>query len=188
VYERLGEKILSLPDVVAQSVGFMGPVFSSAFVIPLVVGVISASGKGGGIASPLSVIIAAVGVFALGWILFWTGLFALPKTPHYFALFAWGSTFGGFALVVVYLLMSVGSLRTFAVSERRASVMVSAAIGILIIGGAIFGSFYKVTSPTILAPWFALGLLVLDFASTWVLRARRSAATQLTDLSAKTPA
>ena len=33
----------------------MGPVFSSAFVIPLVVGVISASGKGGGVASPLSV-------------------------------------------------------------------------------------------------------------------------------------
>src|SRR6202050_1842047 len=66
--ERLGAKVLSLPDVIAQSVGFMGPVFSSAFVIPLVVGVISASGKGGGIASPLSVLIAAVGVFALGWI------------------------------------------------------------------------------------------------------------------------
>jgi len=37
-YERLGAKVLSLPDVVAQSVGFMGPVFSSAFVIPVVVG------------------------------------------------------------------------------------------------------------------------------------------------------
>ena len=47
-YERLGAKVLTLPDVIAQSVGFMGPVFSSAFVIPLVVGVISASGKGGG--------------------------------------------------------------------------------------------------------------------------------------------
>ena len=35
-YERLGAKVLSLPDVIAQSVGFMGPVFSSAFVIPLV--------------------------------------------------------------------------------------------------------------------------------------------------------
>ena len=67
-YERLGAKLLSLPDVVAQSVGFMGPVFSSAFVIPLVIGVISASGEGGGVASPLSVLIAAVGVFALGWI------------------------------------------------------------------------------------------------------------------------
>src|SRR5258708_36613744 len=67
-YERLGAKRLSLADVVAQSVGFMGPVFSSAFVIPLVVGVISASGKGGGVASPLSVLLAAVGVLALGWI------------------------------------------------------------------------------------------------------------------------
>jgi amino acid transporter len=67
-YERLGAKVLSLPDVIAQSVGFMGPVFSSAFVIPLVVGVISASGKGGGVASPISVLIAAVGVFAIGWI------------------------------------------------------------------------------------------------------------------------
>ena len=68
-YERLGDKRLGLPDVIAQSVGFMGPVFSSAFVIPLVVGVISASGKGGGIASPLSVLLAAVGIFALGWII-----------------------------------------------------------------------------------------------------------------------
>ena len=66
-YERLGAKLLSLPDVIAQSIGFIGPVFSSAFVIPLVVGVISASGKGGGVAAPLSVLIAAVGVFALGW-------------------------------------------------------------------------------------------------------------------------
>jgi len=67
-YERLGAKLLSLPDVIAQSIGFIGPVFSSAFVIPLVVGVISASGKGGGVAAPLSVLIAAVGVFALGWV------------------------------------------------------------------------------------------------------------------------
>ena len=65
-YERLGAKLLSLPDVIAKSVGFMGPVFSSAFVIPLVVGVISASGKGGGVAAPLSVLLAAIGVFALG--------------------------------------------------------------------------------------------------------------------------
>ena len=26
-YERLGAKVLTLPDVIAQSVGFMGPVF-----------------------------------------------------------------------------------------------------------------------------------------------------------------
>jgi amino acid transporter len=56
---RLGAKVLSFPDVIAQSVGFMGPVFTSAFVIPLVVGVASVTDKGGGIASPLSVLIVS---------------------------------------------------------------------------------------------------------------------------------
>jgi amino acid transporter len=136
--------------------------------------------------SPLGAGIFVIGasVAALLANQFWTSLFALPDTPHYFALFAWGSTFGGFALVVVYLLMSVGSLRSFATSHRRVSITISAVIGILITGGAIFGSFYKVTSPTIEAPWYAIGLLVIGFASTWVLRARESASSQLADLSA----
>jgi amino acid transporter len=138
--------------------------------------------------SPLgaTIFLIAASVVTLLLDLFWPGLFALPATPHYFALFAWGSTFGGFALVVVYLLMSVGSLRTFAGSRRRVWIVVSAVIGIVITAGAIFASFYKVTSPTILAPWFALGLLVVGYASTFVLRARRPAATELKDLSGTT--
>ncbi len=67
-YERLGAKRLALVDVIAQGVGFMGPVFSAAFLIPLVAGIASATGKGAGIASPFAVILGAVGVFALGWI------------------------------------------------------------------------------------------------------------------------
>ena len=63
-YERLGAKVLSLPDVIAQSVGFMGPVFSSAFTVFLV---------------GASLLTLAVDVW-------WKGLFALPATPHYFAL------------------------------------------------------------------------------------------------------
>ena len=66
-YERLGGKKLSLIDVLAQSVGFMGPVFSAAFIIPLIIGV-NASGRGAGTSAALAVLIAAVGVFALGWI------------------------------------------------------------------------------------------------------------------------
>jgi amino acid transporter len=136
--------------------------------------------------SPLgaSVFIIAAAIVTLLVNQFWTSLFALPATPHYFALFAWGSTFGGFALVVVYLLMSVGSLRSFAGSDRQVSVTISAVVGILITGGAIFGAFYKVTSPTIEAPWYALALLCVGFASTFVLRARDPAATQLADLTA----
>ena len=68
-FERLGgSKKLSLVDAIAQSVGFMGPVFSIAFLVPLVVGITSATGKGAGGAAPLAVLIAAVGVLALAWI------------------------------------------------------------------------------------------------------------------------
>jgi amino acid transporter len=66
-YERLGTRRLKLYDVVAQSVGLIGPVFSAAFLIPLIAG-FGASGKGAGIASPFAVIVSAIGVLALGWI------------------------------------------------------------------------------------------------------------------------
>jgi amino acid transporter len=137
--------------------------------------------------SPLgaTIFLAGASLVTLALDQWWKGLFALPATPHYFALFAWGSTFGGFALVVVYLMMAIGSLRSFA-GARRFWLVVSAVLAIVITGGAIFGSFYKVTSPTILAPWFALGVLALGFLSTFVTRARRSASTQLADLSKST--
>jgi amino acid transporter len=66
-YERLGRRRLKLVDVVAQSVGLIGPVFSAAFLIPLIAG-FNFSGNGAGIATPFAVILAAIGVLALGWI------------------------------------------------------------------------------------------------------------------------
>ena len=52
-YERLGgTKKLTLIDSIAQSVGFMGPVFVMAFLVPLLVG-LNAAGKGAGAAAPL---------------------------------------------------------------------------------------------------------------------------------------
>ena len=66
-YERLGGKKLSLIDVLAQSVGFIGPVFSAAFIIPLIIGVNFAA-RGAGTSAALAVLLAAVGIFALGWI------------------------------------------------------------------------------------------------------------------------
>ena len=49
-----GKRKLTLVDAIAQSIGFMGPVFSIAFLVPLLVGVTSASGKGAGGAAPLA--------------------------------------------------------------------------------------------------------------------------------------
>jgi hypothetical protein len=39
--------------------------------------------------------------------------------PYDFARFGWGSTVGGFALVVVYLLLCVGSPRGFASASNQ---------------------------------------------------------------------
>ncbi len=66
--EQLGERHLSVVDAIAQSAGFMGPVFSSALLIPLVVGA-GVAGKGAGIATPVAIIIAAICVGGLGWII-----------------------------------------------------------------------------------------------------------------------
>jgi amino acid transporter len=66
-YERLGRRRLKLVDVVAQSVGLIGPVFSAAFLIPLIAG-FNFSGEGAGVATPFAVILAAIGTLALGWI------------------------------------------------------------------------------------------------------------------------
>ncbi|MFJ9900657.1 APC family permease [Streptomyces sp. NPDC091280] len=67
-YEQLGTgHKLGLLDVVAQSVGFMGPVFSVAAIVPLVAGIITASGNGAGGAAPLAVVVAAIGMLGLGW-------------------------------------------------------------------------------------------------------------------------
>ena len=63
-----GRRKLSLVDVVAQSVGFLGPVFSIAFITPLIVGLTSATGKGAGTAAPLAILIAGVGVLCVAWI------------------------------------------------------------------------------------------------------------------------
>jgi amino acid transporter len=136
--------------------------------------------------TPLGAICFVVGAVLVGVILdqFAQSLFALPDTPHYFALFAWGSTFGGFALVVVYLLVAVGSIRSFAVARGRVLIFLAAIVGILIAGGAIYGSFYKVTSPTIIAPWCALIWLAVGLLVAFATKGRTQASMHLADLAA----
>ena len=66
--ERLGKGNLSLPDVVAQSVGYMGPVFSGAFFIPAIAG-LGFAGKGAGVATPVAILLTAIGMLGLAWII-----------------------------------------------------------------------------------------------------------------------
>jgi amino acid transporter len=67
-YETLGRGQLTLLDVIAQSIGFIGPVFASAFFISTIAGA-SFTGKGAGIAVPISIILAAVGMLGVAWII-----------------------------------------------------------------------------------------------------------------------
>jgi amino acid transporter len=109
-------------------------------------------------------------------------LLALPGLPHYFSIFIFGATFGGFSLLVVYLLMSVGALRGLADIPNKVGLWVAALLGIAITGGGIFGSFYKVTSPTLVGPWAALAWLALGFVYMTVVKGRAPASQALADL------
>ncbi len=64
----LGRAKVSMTGVLAQSVGFMGPVFSVASLLPLIVG-LSATGRGAGAATPIAIIIAGIGIFGAGWVI-----------------------------------------------------------------------------------------------------------------------
>jgi amino acid transporter len=112
----------------------------------------------------------------------WDSLFALQNLPHYFALFVWCSTFGGFALLVVYLAMSVGALSGPRSESGFGGIVVASILGIAITGAAIFGSFYKVPRPTILAPIYAIAWAVLGLVCMIVVRGREPASDALADL------
>jgi amino acid transporter len=109
-------------------------------------------------------------------------LLALPGLPHYFSIFAWCATFGGFALLVVYLLMSLGAIRGLADDPHKVELVCSVILGVAITAGGIFGSFYKVPSPTLIAPWAAVIWFVLGLVYMLAVKGREPAAAALEDL------
>lgn len=111
--------------------------------------------------------------------------FALPGYPAYFSIFAWLSSFGGFALVVVYAALSLGSLWGLSDHESLPRVVVAAAVGLAISGLAVFGGIYKVPAPTKLVVYYAGVWVVLGAIVTLMVKGREPAATVLADLSSK---
>lgn len=90
-----------------------------------------------------------------------TTSFALPNNPEYFSMFSWLSTFGGFAIAVIYLLISLGSLRGLRAGDKRWQLYVAATVGGVVTAAAIYGAIYKVTAPTVYAPYTAVVILVV---------------------------
>lgn len=134
--------------------------------------------------TPIGAIVFVEG-FSVLMVLFaelWDDLFALPETPHYFAMFLWLSTFGGFSLMIVYGLMSLGSFRGLANDPNRVGVVIAGLLGVAISIGAVYGGIYKQPNPFSLvwmysAAWFLLGIVV-----TSVVKGREPASQVLTDL------
>jgi len=113
----------------------------------------------------------------------WSGLFALPETPHYAAMFSWLSTFGSFALAAIYLLMSAGAIRGLSDHPRRWAVYVAAIVAILVTGSALFGSIYKVGKPTIYAPYAGIGVFAVGLLLTFVFNGKVRQVTRFTELT-----
>lgn len=119
-----------------------------------------------------SLVVLTVGLVVIVLTETWSGVFAQAGVPHYAAMFSWGSTFGGFALAVIYLLMSVGALRGLRDHGKRWAVYLACAVGVLVTAAAIFGSVYRVSAPIIYAPYAAIGVFAVGWALTFVFRGR----------------
>ena len=97
-------------------------------------------------------------------------------------MFLWLSTFGGFALMVVYGLLALGSFWGLREDANYAGVVIAAAIGVVISVAAVFGGIYKQPSPFNLvweyvAVWAILGLIV-----AFVMKGRAPASSVLDGL------
>ncbi|HVB70005.1 MAG TPA: APC family permease [Acidimicrobiales bacterium] len=94
---------------------------------------------------------------------------ALPKNPEYFSMFSWLSTFGGFAIAVIYLLISVGALKGLRSTGKLVQLYAACAVGGVVTAAAIYGAIYKVTSPTVWAPYIALIVLGVGLAASFLM-------------------
>jgi amino acid transporter len=134
--------------------------------------------------TPLRASVVVVVIFALFIIATrqFIHLFQLPGTPHYIAMFAWFSSFGGFALVVIYFLMTIGAIRGLADHKNKVLLYLTILVSLVVTGGAIFGAWYLVPAPTVWVVWAALGLLVIGFILSFVFPGKQTAHTSFEEL------
>jgi amino acid transporter len=140
--EQLGESRLSFFDAVAQSIGFMGPVFGMAFLTFLVAGAGNA-GKGAGAAVPLAIFFALIGMTAIAWIV---ALFArrirAAGSLYDYVTYSFGESAGFVAGWIYYL-----------------GILILAVNAVLFLGGLLqdyLHGFYNVG-----IPYWVLGLIVI---------------------------
>jgi amino acid transporter len=90
-----------------------------------------------------------------------TTAFAIPQLPEYVSMFSWMSTFGGFAIAVIYLFIAVGALRGLRHTGKTWQLYLACLVGGLVTIAAIYGAIYKVTAPTVWAPYAGVAILIV---------------------------
>jgi len=129
------------------------------------------------------IFVEAVSLIMVGIAQFADSVFASASpSPHFFDMFLWLSTFGGFALMVVYGLLALGSFWGLREGANYVGVVIAALIGVAISVAAVFGGIYKQPSPFNLvweyvAVWAVLGLIV-----AFVMKGRAPASSVLDEL------
>lgn len=109
---------------------------------------------------------------------------AVPGLPDYFAWYSWMSGFGIFCLASIYLAMCVGAPRGLRGHGRPAPVWLAAVVGVVITGGALFGSIYKVPAPTVWSAYAALAWIVISLVVGHLVKpAPRGAAAAAEDIA-----
>jgi amino acid transporter len=99
-----------------------------------------------------------------------TAAFAIPGLPEYVSVFSWMSTYGGFALTVIYFMLAIGAIRGLRDHGSQGKLWGAIVVGGLVSGAAIFGGLYKVAKPTVWAPEAAVAILVLGVLVSFVLK------------------
>jgi len=113
----------------------------------------------------------------------WTTSFALANSPEYFSMFSWMSTFGGFSIAVIYLFIAVGALRGLRSSGKMWQLYLASLVGGLVTIAAIYGAIYKVTAPTVWAPYAAIAVLAIGIIGAGMMPKTPSGTADFSGLS-----
>ncbi len=98
-----------------------------------------------------------------------TSVFAIPQLPEYISVFSWMSTYGGFALALIYFALALGAIRGLKNHASQGRLWTAIIVSLLVTGGAIFGGLYKVVEPTLSAPLSVLAVMVLGLIAGFTL-------------------
>ncbi len=98
-----------------------------------------------------------------------TSVFAIPQLPEYISVFSWMSTYGGFALALIYFALALGAIRGLKNHASQGRLWTAIIVSLLVTGGAIFGGLYKVVEPILSAPLSVLAVMVLGLIAGFTL-------------------